>query len=115
MIHLYPYDESMDTPEMRTRGAVVLGHGSMMDGLSWFDTEHESLPSLLVKAGFDVYLTNDRGTRNSRRHSNLNARHDDKKYFDYSIRELRIHDAPAIINFVRKDSGGGRIIYIGYQ
>jgi len=36
-----------------------------MDGLSWFSTKHESLPSKLVKAGFDVYLGNDRGTKNS--------------------------------------------------
>ena len=38
VIHILPYDESFDTPEMRTRGTIVLGHGSMMDGLSWFET-----------------------------------------------------------------------------
>ena len=51
--------------ELPIKGAVLLHHGSSMDGQSWFDTKHESLPSLLVKAGFSVYLSNDRGTRNS--------------------------------------------------
>ena len=51
-----------------------------MDGLSWFTTKHESLPSKLIKAGFDVYLGNDRGTRNSQRHTNLKSIKDAEKF-----------------------------------
>lgn len=28
---------------------VLLHHGNTMDGFSWFDTQHESLPSLLIQ------------------------------------------------------------------
>ena len=45
-----------------------------MDGLSWFEKqgdEGESLPSLLIKAGYDVWLGNDRGTKNSQRNANV--------------------------------------------
>lgn len=53
-----------DGPE-KAKGVILLHHGSSMDGLSWFATENESLPSKLIKAGFDVWLSNDRGTANS--------------------------------------------------
>jgi len=115
VMHIIPYDETFDAPEMRTLGTVLLGHSGMMDGLSWFETEHSSLPALLVKAGYNVYLTNDRGTRNSRRHESLSPVEDAKKYFDYSFAELGVNDAPAVLNFVQTHSGGERVIYIGYS
>ena len=87
----------------------------MMDGLSWFAIEHESLPSLLIKAGFDVYIGNQRGTRNSCRHKTLDPIKDEKMFFDFSLAELGLYDAPAMINFVQKHSGGNKITYIGYQ
>lgn len=64
LLHLTSRDATLPEP---TQGVVLLQHGISMDGLSWFETatEAESLPSLLVKAGFDVWLGNDRGTKNS--------------------------------------------------
>ena len=72
-----------------------------MDGQSWFDTEHESLPSLLVKAGFSVYLSNDRGTRNSQRHNEMHAVDDAKDFFNYSWTDLGMYDVPVNLNFVK--------------
>ena len=37
--------ESESNTDSQIIGSVLLHHGSTMDGLSWFDTEHESLPS----------------------------------------------------------------------
>ena len=67
LLHLHSLDASI--PES-THGVILLQHGISMDGLSWFEVDKnvESLPSLLVKAGFDVWLGNDRGTKNSQRH-----------------------------------------------
>ena len=86
-----------------------------MDGWSWFDTQHKSLPGLLVKAGFNVYLGNDRGTRNSLSHKSINVKKEAKKYFDFSFAELGKYDMPAVLNFVRSHAKSERVIYIGYQ
>ena len=77
-----------------------------MDGLSWFDTENESLPSLLVKAGFEVWLGNDRGTANSQRHKSLKADTDAKKFYNYSFAELGKFDYPAALNYINERSNG---------
>ena len=89
-------------------------HGSSMDGLSWFATSNESLPSKLIKAGFDVWLGNDRGTKNSQRHTSLNPITDAAEFFDYSWAELGVYDAPANLNFVKTHSGGKPVTFIGY-
>ena len=86
-----------------------------MDAWSWFNTDKKSLPGLLVKAGFDVYLGNDRGTRNSLSHTELNAKKHGEKYFDFSFAELGKYDIPAVMNYIRLHSKSDRVIYIGYQ
>ena len=105
VLHIFRADLGRDEL-VGPKGVVLLQHGQMMDGLSWFKTEYESLPSLLVKAGFDVYLGNDRGTKNSMRHKELDFRRDAKKFYDFSLSELGLHDAPANLNFVKTHSQG---------
>ena len=73
-----------------------------MDGQSWFKTDKQSLPSLLINAGFDVYLGNDRGTRNSMRHEKLDPISDAEKFFNYSYAELGLYDAEANLYYVRE-------------
>lgn len=87
-----------------------------MDGLSWFASgQHESMPSLLLKAGFDVFLGNDRGTKNSQRHNELDPIEDAAKFYDFSYAELGLYDAPANLNFIRDQHAKGKpVTYIGY-
>ena len=63
LIHIWSLNE--EVKKVENKGVILLQHGISMDGLSWFKTDNESLPSLLIKAGYKVYLGNDRGTRNS--------------------------------------------------
>ena len=86
-----------------------------MDGLSWFETDNESLPSLLIKAGYDVWLGNDRGTKNSQRNNNpLHPINDAKEFWDFSWAEMGMYDAPANLNYIKDKIGGKPLTYIGY-
>ena len=87
-----------------------------MDGLSWFDTQNESLPSLLTQAGYDVYLSNDRGTKNCMRHSTIDPVASPKEFFDYSYAEIGEYDIPANLNYVKQHirQGGMTVTYIGF-
>ena len=45
------------------RKPVILGHGKYMDSTSWFKNKGVPLPLQLYEAGFDVWLSNARGTK----------------------------------------------------
>ena len=85
-----------------------------MDGLSWFDTDEESLPSLLIKAGYDVYVSNDRGTKNSLSHTEIDPIGDAKTYFDFSFAEIGMYDIPANLFFIKERARALPLTYIGY-
>lgn len=115
VFHVYPSKDEDDTAEMRTKGTILLQHGSSMDGQSWFMTENKSLPGLLVKAGFDVYIGNDRGTRNSLSHRTMRAKKHTEDFYDFSFAELGMYDSPAVLNYIRMHAKSEKIIYVGYQ
>ena len=46
-----------------SRKPVILGHGKYMDSTSWFKSGGVPLPIQLYEAGFDVWLSNARGTK----------------------------------------------------
>ncbi|KAL6587396.1 hypothetical protein OROMI_000374 [Orobanche minor] len=65
-------------PEGRTGGGgpnrqpVLLQHGVLVDGMTWLlNSPEQSLAMILADNGFDVWISNNRGTRFSRRHLNL--------------------------------------------
>ncbi|KAL0450788.1 UNVERIFIED_CONTAM: Triacylglycerol lipase 2 [Sesamum latifolium] len=65
-------------PEGRTGGGganrppVLLQHGLLVDGMSWLmNPPEESLALILADNGFDVWISNVRGTQFSRRHLTL--------------------------------------------
>ena len=62
--------------------SILLTHGSFMDATSWFEPEKNGvqlgendkpLPLLLMDEGYDVWLSNMRGTQYSRKHETLDS------------------------------------------
>ena len=62
--------------------SILLNHGSMMDASSWSYPETQGvvlgegdkpLPMGLLDLGYDVWLTNMRGTKYSRKHETLDS------------------------------------------
>lgn len=69
----------------------------------------------LADAGFDVWMGNARGTRNSRKHITLDP--DDEKdkfpFFDFSFEEIGTKDIPAMVDYALRVTGQSQLHYIG--
>ncbi|CAN4116500.1 unnamed protein product [Withania somnifera] len=97
----------------QNRPPVLLQHGVLVDGATWLLNQPEqSLATILADNGFDVWISNIRGTRYSRRHVTLDP--NDSKYWNWSWDELIVHDLPAVIDLIFKQTGQ-KTHYVGHS
>jgi len=68
----------------------------------------------LARAGYDVWLGNQRGTKYSMGHKSLNPKKD-KAYWEFSFTEMGDYDAPAQVDYVRSATGIDKVTYIGHS
>lgn len=92
---------------------VVLQHGLMDTCFSFIINEPtQSLAYLLADAGFDVYLSNSRGTR----YTNLvGVKPDESAFWDWSWGEMAQFDLPAVLQAVAVHSGENSVAYVGHS
>lgn len=75
--------------------AVFLQHGIIDSADTWIMHYPDKAPAfILAKAGYDVWLGNQRGNKYSRQHKYLNPDTDDQ-YWSFSWTEMGDYDAPA--------------------
>lgn len=95
--------------------AVFLQHGVVDSADCWIMHRPDVAPAFqLVNKGYDVWLGNQRGTKYSMGHTTMNPDHD-KTYWEFSWTEMGDHDAPAQIDYVRKQTGNDKVTYIGHS
>lgn len=92
---------------------VVLFHGLFGCGDAWFIKENISLPFLLAKKGYDVWVMNSRGTQHSLDHLWLN--NTGKDYWFFSFQEVAKYDCPAIIDYVLLNNRHLKVAAIGHS
>lgn len=71
----------------------------------------------LADAGFDVWMGNAKGTRNSRFHVTLNPddREEKFEFFDFSFEQIATYDLPAMIDYALAHTGKPQLHYIGHS
>nr|GMC99502.1 triacylglycerol lipase 2-like [Ipomoea batatas] len=93
---------------------VLLQHGVLVDGTTWLlNSPEQSLAMILADSGFDVWISNIRGTRYSRRHVSLDA-NTDPDYWNWTWDDLVVHDLPAVVDLVFRTTGQ-KVHYIGHS
>ena len=80
---------------------VFLQHGLFSDATFWVANREKSVAFQLAKAGYDVWMGNNRGNLYSRKNMNISPEKEPAQFFDYSFFELGEYDAVAQIDFVR--------------
>ncbi|CAL5370436.1 unnamed protein product [Camellia sinensis] len=97
----------------KTKQPVLLQHGVLVDGMTWvLNSPDESLAFILADSGFDVWISNTRGTKFSRRHLTLDATN--PEFWNWTWDDLVTHDLPVVIDFVFKQTGQ-KIDYVGHS
>ncbi|CAO2814213.1 unnamed protein product [Amaranthus hypochondriacus] len=93
---------------------VLLQHGVLMDGVTWLlNPPDQSLAYILADNGFDVWISNSRGTKYSLNHVTLIS--NDSAYWDWSWDELMTYDLPAIIQYIYDHTGEQKLHYVGHS
>lgn len=95
----------------RERLPVIVMHGLMQDSESLLCGGSSSLASALARAGFDVWLGNNRGNKYSSPGQNGN-RVDE---WDFSIDELAMLDFPAFVEYVLHHLQCKQVAYVGFS
>ncbi|KAG7017819.1 Triacylglycerol lipase 2, partial [Cucurbita argyrosperma subsp. argyrosperma] len=92
---------------------VIVQHGILVDGMSWLlNSPEQNLPLILADNGFDVWISNTRGTQFSRRHTALNPA--DREFWNWSWDELAAYELPAVFDHVSQQTGR-KIHYVGHS
>ena len=97
-------------------GTVLMMHGDTEDGTSWITNygDNKSPHLLLVDAGYDVWIGNNRGTMYSWGHKTLDAA-SDPEYWDWTWAEMGLYDDTANITAIKEATRQEKIFYLGYS
>lgn len=93
-------------------------HGLLDSSSGWVVMRpSHGLAYILADHGFDVWLGNSRGNRYSRKHTHLNPDYPEqrKQFWNFSWHEMGVHDLPAMIDYILKQSGRQKLHYIGHS
>ena len=93
---------------------VFLQHGILDSADCWIMHYNNVAPAFqLVRAGYDVWLGNQRGNKYSRSHTSLDV--NSKAYWQFSFTEMGEYDAPAQIEYALSHTGRSKVTYIGHS
>lgn len=101
-LYRIPGRHTLNTEE--TKPPVLLQHGLEADMMQWVGNFADVAPALvLARAGWDVWLGNNRGTRFSQKHVSMNPK--SKEYWMFDWEDMGTKDLPAIIDFIIQMTG----------
>ncbi|CAH1395990.1 unnamed protein product [Nezara viridula] len=93
---------------------VILQHGLLLAADSWIARgPDKDLAFLLLKTGFDVWLTNLRGTVYNQ--YSLKYSRTDPQFWNFSFHEAGYYDIPAFIDKILKIRKAKKIFYVGHS
>jgi lysosomal acid lipase/cholesteryl ester hydrolase len=94
---------------------IFLQHGILDSSDGWLCNGGKgSIPFILVREGYDVWLGNFRGNKYSGKHLRLDPDRD-MEYWKYSWSEIAAVDIPAQLAFVKEKTGAPKVAYIGHS
>mmetsp|Transcript_52417 Transcript_52417/g.87153 ORF Transcript_52417/g.87153 Transcript_52417/m.87153 type:complete len:402 (-) Transcript_52417:64-1269(-) len=108
-----PY--GLNSTNRNNRPPVLLQHGLEDASHTWVANyyTYQCLAYILVEAGYDVWLGNNRGNVYSKAHVTLNP--DSKEFWEFSWDEMAKYDLPAMLNFILNTTGADKVVHVGHS
>lgn len=99
----------------KNRPVVLLQHGVLDSSATWLlNSAEQSLGFVLADAGFDVWLSNDRGNCLSKENTHLNP--SSAAFWDWDWQNLGSTQLPFLVDYILARSGASRLNgYIGHS
>ena len=88
-------------PKTTTQKVVYFQHGLTDTAWCFFQLGAQSLPFLLMKEGFDVWLGNSRGNVFSTKHKTKDSSDQKSGFFDFKLDDHVKYDLPATIKYIK--------------
>ena len=110
--HILPSNKSQVREQ---RPVVLLQHGISDSSITWvINQPQKALAFQLVRAGFDVWMGNNRGNINSRRHITLDPT--SYEFWNFDFEDMGLYDQPAQIDFILERTGVKKLAaYLGHS
>ena len=105
-----------ETPYAPSKASVIFNHGLYGEAWNWPAMFEGTRPPMFMLAdqGYDIWMTNNRGTGPSLQHTSLDATKD-TKYWEFSWAEMGLYDDKANIKLVKEKSGKDKVIWVGWS
>ncbi|KAK0546871.1 hypothetical protein OC846_005082 [Tilletia horrida] len=92
---------------------VLIMHGLFQSSGSFVTSEERSLAFWLARHGkYQIFLGNNRGVFDM---GHRKYKRSDPRFWDWNIRDLAIYDLPALVDYVRRETGYDKIGFIGHS
>ena len=98
--------------EKKQKPAVLMVHALDADIMEYVMNKPEKANAfVLARAGYDVWLGNNRGSQWSQGHITLST--SDRAYWEYWQADLGLKDLPTFIDFILEKTGLESLSYVG--
>ncbi|CDW75296.1 lipase member k [Stylonychia lemnae] len=100
--------------KQRNKYPIFMQHGLIdMSGTWFFNKKEKSLAFQLSDQGYDVWMTNSRGTVPSNKHMKYTIK--DHQFWDFTVHEMALYDVPANLKYILDKTKATQVIYIGHS
>ena len=109
-------EDNNNNVNLNTKHPILFQHGLLDSSDGWLcNEEHLNLPLIMCNLGFDVWLSNSRGNKYSRKHIKYNP-DTDYEFWAFSFEEMGYYDLPPIINHILlSNKNHNKLHYIGHS
>lgn len=98
----------------QSKPAVLMMHGMDSDMMEWImNSEEKANAFILSRAGYDVWMGNNRGSKYGTNHVTLDPK--DREFWDFYQEDMGTKDLPAFIDFILSTTGLESISYVGHS
>ena len=102
-------------PKTTTKKVAYFQHGLTDTAWCFFQLGSKSLPFLLMKEGFDVWLGNSRGNVFSAKHRSKDPTDPKSGFYDFTMEEKVKYDLPATFKYIQSKTNNKKMSYIAHS